>query len=53
MPPPVVKTTRVIRSADLSSKTYLETEAEVDAFVSKLRTELLAAIHARQMARVQ
>ena len=53
MPPPVVKTTRVIRAAELSSKTYLETEADVDAFVSTLKAELLAAIHAGQMARVQ
>lgn len=52
VPPPVAKTTRVIRAADLSSKSYLETEAEVDAYVSKLKAELLAAIHAGQMVRV-
>lgn len=53
VPTPVAKTTRVVRAAELSSKTYLETEADVDAFVAKLRAELLAAIHSGQMARVQ
>ena len=53
MPPPVAKTTRVIRAVDFSSKTYLETEADVDAYVSKLKAELLAAIRAGQMARIQ
>jgi len=53
VPPPVAKTTRVIRAVDFSSKTYLETEAEVDAYVSKLKAELLAAIRAGQMARIQ
>ena len=50
---PVAKTTRVIRAADLSSKTYLETEADVDAYIAKLKDELLATIRAGQMARVQ
>lgn len=53
VPPPVAKTTRVIRAADLSAKSYLETEADVEAFVVKLRTELLATVRAGQMARVQ
>jgi len=53
VPTPVAKTTCVVRAAELSSKTYLETEADVDAFVGKLRAELLAAIHSGQMARVQ
>ena len=52
-PPPVAKSTRVIHAAEFSGKTYLETEADVDAFVSALKAELLAAIHAGQMARVQ
>ena len=50
VPLPVAKTTRVIRAADFSSKTYLETEADVDAYVAKLKDELLAAIRAGQMA---
>lgn len=53
MPPPPAKTTKVIRAAELSSKTYLETEADVDAYVAKLKTALLAAVHAGQIARIQ
>ena len=53
VPPPVAKTTRVIRAAELSSKTYLETEADVDTFVTKLKAELMAAVRAGQIARVQ
>ena len=53
VPQPPAKTTRVIRAAELSSKTYLETEADVEAYVSKLKAELLAAVRSGQMARVQ
>ena len=53
VPTPVVKTTRLIRAADFSSKTYLETEADVDAFVVKLKAELMAAVRAGQIARIQ
>ena len=53
VPTPVAKTTKVIRAADLSSKTYLETEADVDAYVVKLKTELVAAIRAGHIARIQ
>ena len=53
VPPPMAKTTRVIRAAELSNKTYLETEADVDAFVTKLKAELMAAVRAGQMARIQ
>ena len=53
VPSPVAKTTRVIRAAELSTKPYLETEADVDAFVAKLKAELMAAVRAGQMARVQ
>jgi hypothetical protein len=49
----VAKTTRVIRAAELSSKTYLETEADVDAYVAKLKDALLAAVRAGQIARIQ
>ena len=45
-PAPVAKTTRVIRVADFSTKTYHETEADVNACVAKLKAELLAAIRA-------
>ena len=53
VPQPPAKTTKVIRAAELSSKTYLETEADVDAYVAKLKTALLAAVHAGQIARIQ
>ena len=52
-PKPVAKTTRVIRAAELSSKAYLETKEDVDAFVGTLKTELMAAIEAGQKTRVQ
>ncbi|MEI6800823.1 MAG: BREX system P-loop protein BrxC, partial [Pseudomonadota bacterium] len=50
---PPAKTTKVIRAAELSSKTYLETEADVDTYISKLKDELLAAVRAGQIARIQ
>ena len=53
LPLPAAKTTRVVRAADFSSTAYLETEAEVDAYISNLEAELLAAIHAGQRARVE
>jgi len=53
VPQPSPKTTKVIRAAELSSKTYLETEADVDAYISKLKDELLAAVRAGQIARIQ
>jgi hypothetical protein len=49
----VAKTTRVIRAAELSSKTYLETEADVDAYMAKLKDALLAAVRDGQLARIQ
>ena len=53
VPAPAAKATRVIRAAELSGKTYLETEADVETYVAKLKAELLAAIHAGHKARVQ
>jgi len=47
------KTTKVIRAAELSSKSYLETEADVEAYIAKLKTELMAAVRAGQIARIQ
>lgn len=44
------KQANAIRVADLSSKLYLETESEVDDYLSKLKTELLAVIAAGQRA---
>ena len=55
--PPVVvnapKPAKVIRAADFNAKSYLETEAEVDDYINKLKTELMAAIKAGQRARIQ
>lgn len=51
--PTAAKITKVIRAAELSSKTYLETEADVDAYVAKLKAELLATVRGGQMARIQ
>ena len=53
VPGPVTKTTRVVRAADFSSQTYLESEADVEAYVNKLKVELLAAVRSGQKARVQ
>lgn len=52
-PAPAPKTTRVVRAAELASQPYLETEAEVDAYLARLKTELLAVVRAGQKARVQ
>jgi hypothetical protein len=51
--PPAAKPIRVVRVADLGAKTYLETEQDVDAYVAKLRAELMAAITAGHRTRVQ
>lgn len=53
VPAPAGKATRVIRAAELSSKAYLETEADVDAYLSKLKDALLTAVRAGQIARIQ
>jgi hypothetical protein len=53
VPPPRVKATRLVRAAEFSGKNYLETEADVDAFVDKLKAELMAAVRAGQIARIQ
>ncbi len=52
-PAPTPKKTKVIRAADLSTKTYLETEADVDAYINALKTDLLAAVRAGHIARIQ
>ncbi|AWI80381.1 ATPase [Parazoarcus communis] len=53
--PPVVapKPTQVVRAADCTSKTYLETEQDVDAYLARLKAELLKVIQAGQRARLQ
>lgn len=47
------KPAKVIRAADLATQSYLETEAEVEDYIERLRTELLAAIKSGQRARIQ
>jgi hypothetical protein len=49
---PQPKPSRVIRAADLSPSIYLETEAEVEAYVAKLKAELLDTIHSGKRARI-
>ncbi len=51
--PTAPKLSKVIRAADLSPSIYLETEAEVESFVAKLKAELLSTIKAGQRARIQ
>lgn len=53
VPQPAAKTTKVIRAADFSTKSYLETEPDVEAFVTRLRAELLTTVRAGQKARLQ
>lgn len=50
---PLQKPVKVIRAQALTSKSYLETEAEVDVYLAKLRQELLAALHEGKRARIQ
>ena len=53
VPMPTAKTTKVIRAADFSAKSYLETEADVETFVTRLRAELMMTVRAGRMARIQ
>jgi len=43
----------VVRAASLSAKSYLESEDEVESYITRLRAELLAAIQAGKRARIQ
>lgn len=53
IPAAVPKPSQVVRAADLSPKTYLEAEAEVDAYVASLKARLVAVLHAGQRVRIQ
>jgi hypothetical protein len=53
VPKAPAKTTKVVKASEFSTKTYLETEADVDAYISKLKAELLAAVRSGQIARIQ
>ena len=52
-PVPQPKPSKVIRAADLSPSIYLETEAEVETYVAKLKAELLDTIQSGKRARIQ
>ena len=51
--PKPVKPIREIRAADLSKKTYLETEQDVDTYVTELKQQLLAALAGNNRVRVR
>jgi hypothetical protein len=46
------KPIKVIRAADLSPSIYLETEAEVEAYLARLKAELLDVIQSGKRARI-
>jgi hypothetical protein len=48
-----VKPVRVVSTSDIVTKTYLESEEEVEAYISKLRTALMTAIAEGYRTRVQ
>lgn len=47
------KPSKVIRAAELAGKTYLDTEQDVDAYLARLKGELLKVIQAGQRVRLQ
>ena len=47
------KPTAVIRASELATKSYLESEGEVDAYLTALKEALLEAIRSGQRARIQ
>ncbi len=50
---PLVISVESLGPADMATKSYLETEADLDAYLAHLKTELLVVIRAGQKARVQ
>ena len=53
VPQAPAKTTRVVKASEFSNKTYLETEADVEAYIGRLKDELLKAVRSGQIARIQ
>ena len=47
------KPVKVIRAQALSSKTYLESEAEVDAYLARLKLVLLEVLNEGKKARIE
>lgn len=52
-PPPKPKKVRFIQAKSISGNGYLETQAEVDEFLAKLRAELETAIKADERVRIK
>jgi hypothetical protein len=52
-PPPPVEKPVVVTAAKFSSKLYLENEAEVEEYITKLKAELLGVVRTGKKARVQ
>lgn len=55
-PAPVIresKPVQVIRASESSAKSYLETEAEIEDYLSRLKSDLIAAIKAGKRVRIQ
>jgi hypothetical protein len=52
-PAPQLRPIKVIRVADLGGKTYLESEAEVDDYLEKLKAALMSVVKSGQKARLQ
>ncbi|MFM2406352.1 MAG: hypothetical protein RL223_4232 [Pseudomonadota bacterium] len=49
---PVAKPPKTIKAAQLASKTYLETEADVDSYLAKLKAQLLDALRTGHRVRI-
>jgi len=49
----VSKPTKLIKAADLSEKTFLESEGDVEDYLDRLRQALLSAVRAGHKARIQ
>ena len=49
----VMKATKTIKAADVPRKSYMETEEDIDDYLSQLRQQLLAAINSGHKARIQ
>ena len=47
------KIVKIIRPASLSSKTYLETEEDVDEFVNSMKKEIIKAVQDNKRVRIQ
>ena len=48
-----VKPAKVIRAADIATKVYLETEADVDDYLARLKNKIVSEINAGAKVRVQ